>query len=641
MRLFIAEKPSLARAIAQALPLPQRRYRDHIQCGDGTVVAWCAGHILEPVMPEQYDRKYARWALGDLPIVPVQWKLRASAPALLSGLKMLLRGATRVVHAGDPDREGQLLVDEVLDFLGYTGPVDRILINDTNPDAVRRQLAAIEPNAKYRSLGTAALARQRADWLYGINMTRLYTLLGRAAGYDKRVLSIGRVQTPLLGLIAARDAAIETFQPTAYYVVTAEVGTASGEMFSARWSPEGRPSEVDEEGRILRKEVALRIVEGTAGAKGHVVRSERAIKTEGPPLPYSLADLQIDAAGRLGLSAQAVLDACQALYETHRLTTYPRSDCSFLPEGHRANGEAVLAAVAGHLSELGCFANAADLSLRSRAWNDRKVTAHHAIIPTSSVGRAALSPTERAVYELVARRYVSQFLPPCDYAQIRLELEIGGERFVAAGRETIALGWRKAASGASPEEGETEGAPLPAPAEGDPVTVAEVLVSDKETQAPKHFTDASLMQAMVNIAAHVSDPRIKAILTEADGLGTPATRPGIIETLFERGYVWRRGKAIVATAIGRALVDSLPRAATTPDMTAEWEAAMRGIAEGSETMDRFLGRTAVELAVLVSEGKARRVLPPPPPSAAPPARLATEGGARRSRASSRLRRARG
>ena len=639
MRLFIAEKPSLARAIAQALPLPQRRYRDHIQCGDGTVVAWCAGHILEPVMPEQYDRKYARWALGDLPIVPVQWKLRASSPALLSGIKMLLRGATRVVHAGDPDREGQLLVDEVLDFLGYTGPVDRILINDTNPDAVRRQLAAIEPNARYRSLGTAALARQRADWLYGINMTRLYTLLGKAAGYQERVLSIGRVQTPLLGLIAARDVAIETFQPTAYYVVTAEVRTAAGEMFSARWLPAARPTEVDEEGRVLQKEVALRIVERCAGAKGRVVRSERENKSEGPPLPYSLADLQIDAANRLGLSAQAVLDACQALYETHRLTTYPRSDCSYLPEGHFRQSEAVLAAVAGNLPDLGGLANAADLSLRSRAWNDKKITAHHAIIPTGGVGRAALNPTERAIYDLIARRYVSQFLPPCDYARIRLELEIGGERFVATGREILALGWRKAVSGASPEEGETEGAPLPSPAEGDAVTVAGVLACDKETEAPKHFTDASLMQAMVNIAAHVSDPRIKAILAEADGLGRPATRPGIIETLFERGYVWRRGKAIVATAIGRALADSLPRAATTPDMTAEWEGAMRGIAEGRESMDGFLGRTAVELARLVADAKSRRVLPPPPPGQAAAAKSPAEGGAR-SRASGRPRRAR-
>jgi len=527
-------------------------------------------------------------------------------------------------------------VDEVLDFLGYVGPVDRLLINDTSPEAVRRQLAAIEPNTKYRALGTAALARQRADWLYGINMTRLYTVLGRAAGYEERVLSIGRVQTPLLGLIARRDAEIEAFQPAPYFVVSAKVRTAAGEVFAARWSPTSGAAESDQEERILHREVAQSLVERTAGVQGRVLRSEREIKSEGPPLPYSLADLQIDAADRLGLSAQAVLDACQSLYETHGLTTYPRSDCSYLPEAHLAQGGAVLAAVAGQMPELGAIANAADLSLRSRAWSDKKVTAHHAIIPTRSTSRTALGPAERAVYDLIARRYVSQFLPLCDYARIRLELEFGGERFVATGREILAIGWRQAVAGARGEHDERGGAPLPAPAESETVTLAEAVVLERQTQAPKHFTDASLMQAIVNIAAHVADPRVKVVLTESDGLGTPATRPSIIETLFERGYVWRRGKSIVATAVGRALVASLPEAATSPDMTAELEVAMRRVAEGGETMDAFLGRTTAAVASLVASAKSRRMVPPAPPSPSRPvkraARPSSHGAGRPQRA---------
>ena len=184
MRLFIAEKPSLARAIADALPAPHRRAKDSIACGDGNIVAWCAGHILQTAPPEAYSPDYKTWRLGDLPITPKEWKLEVSTPALLKSIRTLLKSATRVVHAGDPDREGQLLVDEVLHFLGYKGPVDRLLIRDLSPEAVRRQLGALEPNAKYRPLYESALARQRADWLYGMNMTRLYTLLGRAAGYD-------------------------------------------------------------------------------------------------------------------------------------------------------------------------------------------------------------------------------------------------------------------------------------------------------------------------------------------------------------------------------------------------------------------------------------------------------------------------
>ena len=638
MRLFLAEKPSLARAIAQALPPPHRPYRHQIECGAGNVVAWCAGHILEPVMPEEYDPKYARWAIEDLPIVPRAWKLRPSAPDLLSAIRALLRGAARVVHAGDPDREGQLLVDEVLDFLGYEGPVDRILVRDTNPDAVRRELAAIEPNGKYRPLGTAALARQRADWLYGLNMTRLYSLLGRAAGYDRRVLSIGRVQTPLLGLIARRDAAIESFLPAPYYVVSAAVRASEGGTFSARWSPEAQPPPAfDAEGRLVREEMALAVVARATGAEARVTRVARETKTEPPPLPYSLADLQIDAARRLGLSAEAVLQTCQALYETHRVATYPRSDCAYLPEGHLADAQGVLAAIGETAPGLAGLIAEADTSRRSRAWNDPKVTAHHAIVPTRTPAARALGPTERAVYNLIARRYVSQFFVPYEYAVTRIELDAAGERFVATGRETLALGWRKAAPGTADEGGERAGAPLPALNAAETVTLTEVRSSRKESEAPKPFTDATLMHAMVHVAAHVSDPRVKAILTEADGLGTPATRPSIIETLFERGYIARRGKAIVSTAIGRALVASLPESATTPDRTAEWEAAMRRIADGTETMESFLARTAGELVALVTEAKSRRVLPPPPPAAEPsPTR-----GAHRPRASNRSRPARG
>src|SRR5579859_6871247 len=200
MRLFIAEKPSLARAIADVLPGPHKRAPSHIECGDGNTVAWCAGHILQTAPPEAYSPEYKTWKLEHLPISPKEWKLEASTPALVKSLKGLLKHATRVVHAGDPDREGQLLVDEVLLYLGYEGPVDRILVSDLSPDAVKRALADLQPNGKFRGLSESALARQRADWLYGMNMTRLYTLLGRSAGHDG-VLSVGRVQTPLLGLI--------------------------------------------------------------------------------------------------------------------------------------------------------------------------------------------------------------------------------------------------------------------------------------------------------------------------------------------------------------------------------------------------------------------------------------------------------
>jgi DNA topoisomerase-3 len=415
-------------------------------------------------------------------------------------------------------------------------------------------------------------------------------------------------------------------------VVSAAIAAAAvpasapgGTTVQARWEPEGlAPPDVDEEGRVVCEEGAAAIAARVAraeGGLGRVVRTLREDKSEPPPLPYSLAELQIDAARRLGLTAKQVLDAGQALYETHRLTTYPRSDCSHLPEAQLADGEAVLLAVALQAPDLAALAESANLSLRSRAWNDAKVTAHHAIIPTRSDGstapQACLPPTERAVYELIARRYVAQFLPAHTFALTRLELDLAGERFVTTGRETLSAGWR-VAQGPSAERDRDEAEDAPGLAalhlrEGQEVTITACECARRETKPPKPFTDATLLAAMVNVAAHVSDARVKAILSEVDGLGTPATRPAILETLFERGYLERRGRSIVSTSIGRVLIASLPAVATTPDMTAEWEAAMRDIAEGRLTMDAFLARITLQLGRLIEEGKARRVLPPPPP----------------------------
>ena len=474
---------------------------------------------------------------------------------------------------------------------------------------MRRQLDAIEPNAKYRPLGVAALARQRADWLYGINMTRLYTLRGKAAGHAG-VLSIGRVQTPVLGLVVARDRAIEEFKTTPYYVVTGDALTAAGDKFPVRFQLEAATENPDDERRITKKDVADAIVQRCAGAQGRVVVAVREEKNEPPPLPYSLADLQIDAARRLGLSAKAVLDGCQTLYETHRLTTYPRSDCSYLPQGHLAESRTVLAAIVRHVPDLAGIAGEVDHSLRSRAWNDAKVTAHHAIIPTTNTSASALSPTERALYDLIARRYVCQFLPEHAYATTRVQINVAGGDFVATGREVRAPGWRKIVSPSPSEERKPGESALPALKEGDVVTMSNVVASPKETKPPKPFTDASLMQAMVNVASFVTDARIKTILKEADGLGTPATRPNIVETLFERGYLERKGRAIVSTAVGRALIASLPGVAIATEMTAEWEVAMREIAEGPLTLDVFLDRITRKLLDLVVEGKKAAFQPP-------------------------------
>jgi DNA topoisomerase-3 len=612
MRLIIAEKPSLARAIADVLASPQQRKGDYIECGGGDVVAWCAGHILEMAEPEDYDPAYSTWRLEDLPMSPQDWKLNASAPGLVKTLKGLLAEATSVVHAGDPDREGQLLVDEVLHHLNYRGPVQRVLINDLSPGAVRKALAALQPNATFRPLYEAALGRQRADWLYGMNMSRLYTLLADAGGFDG-VLSVGRVQTPVLGLVVRRDLAIEGFTAKPYWVVEAEVESALG-GFTATWIP-GAQAEgaLDEEGRLVDRSKAEAVQARVQGQPGAVTKSSSVRKAEPPPLPYSLADLQIDAGKRLGFTAARVLELSQALYETHQLTTYPRSDCSYLPEGQLAEAPVVLQAVAAALPQLGSLVAKADLGLRSRAWNDQKISAHHAIIPTSRRSAATLNDDERALFDLIARRYVAQFFPAHEFKQLELELELAGEKFRATGRAPIAPGWKEVLRTVSEEseEGSSEtaaAAPVPPLELGARVTATSVKVADRKTQPPKAFTDASLMQAMVQVSRYVESPKVKELLRELDGIGTPATRASFIEALLKRKFLKREGKQLRSTATGRSLIAALPVSASTPDMTALWELALRRVHDRQMTLEDFLRGVNGQIRELVARGRAQGAL---------------------------------
>jgi DNA topoisomerase-3 len=613
MRLIIAEKPSLARAIADVLPPPHRRQDGYIECG-GDVVTWCAGHILELADADEYAPEYRTWSMDHLPITPATWKHVPKAADLLKTIKKLLRQADRVVHAGDPDREGQLLVDEVLEYFEYRGPVDRLLVSDLNPPAVRRALAEIKSNDNFRALSLAARGRQRADWLYGINLTRLYTLLGRAGGYDG-VLSVGRVQTPLLGIVVRRDLEIEHFKPTPYFVITADLATDNCSC-SATWIPgDAVAPHLDVEGRLVSRDVAAAVERRTTGVAGVVTKCTHEKKSEAPPLPYSLADLQIDAGRRMGLGPKQVLDACQALYETHRLTTYPRSDCAYLPEAHLEHAAEVIAAVTANLPSLGSAAAAAHVQLRSRAWDDRKITAHHAIIPTPlRRPDAALNDAERGIYDLICRRYLAQFYPGFEFNQSVLDVLIADERFTARGRQPLRPGWRALYTSNPTPDGDDdqdiadEQAILPLVEEGARVSATSVSVVDKQTSPPKRFTEASLVQAMTGVARFVSDPKVKKLLQETDGIGTPATQAGIIETLFERGFVEKRRRQIVSTPIARLLVQALPAVATTPDLTAYWEAAMRKIADGQMPLDAFLAGVRKQLTELVSAGRSLGVL---------------------------------
>jgi len=611
MKLYIAEKPSLGRAIAAVLPGTHQRGDGFIKTSNGDCVSWCIGHLLEQAEPHIYNPEYKSWRMQHLPIVPEDWKLQPKKESKnqLSVLRKLVKEADELVHAGDPDREGQLLVDQLIDYLKVSArrraSIQRLLINDLNPAAVQRALAKLDLNKNFAALSASALARSRADWLYGINMTRAYTIQGRKVGYDG-VLSVGRVQTPVLGLVVRRCEEIENFVSKPFYEVKAHLVTENDERFTANWRPsEACEPYMDDMRRVLVKKLAENVVERITDKPAEIKKYEKKNKKQAQPLPYSLSILQIDAARKYGLNAQAVLTACQALYERHKLITYPRSDCRYLPKGHYKEAAAILATIKNNDSGMAKIVDAADSSIKSPAWNDKKVTAHHAIIPTMrKVKTESLSKAEQQVYGLVALQYIAQFYPVHEYADTRVEIIIEGGLFVATAKTILKEGWQVLFRS---DKGKDKEKTLPPLKAGQPLHCERGELLEKNTTPPPYFTDATLLAAMTGISRFVSSADVRKILKETDGLGTEATRAGIIELLFRRGFLSRKGKQIHATEAGRGLIKALPEEATLPDMTAHWESTLNAISLRETNYADFMQPLQTQLHKLISNSSSGSV----------------------------------
>lgn len=631
MILYIAEKPSLGRAIADVLPKPHKKGDGFIQAANGDCVSWCVGHLLEQAQPDAYNPEYKSWKFEHLPIVPDKWQLKpkAATRSQLSVLKKLVKQANTLVNAGDPDREGQLLVDEVIAYLGVTGDklhqTQRLLVSDLNPQAVKRALTQLRSNREFIPLSTSALARSRADWLYGMNMTRAYTIQGKKVGYQG-VLSVGRVQTPLLGLVVRRDEEIAHFQSKPFYEVLAHLATEKQETFSAKWQPsEACLPYMDEEGRVLARGLAQNVVNRISDKPALVTQLASKDKKQYPPLPYSLSALQIDAAKRFGMSAKDVLDTCQSLYERHKLITYPRSDSRYLPVEQHSLAPVVLRAVSQGAGELLQGANAPDPKLKSKAWDDKKVDAHHAIVPTEKTANlSSLSLREKQLYLHIARQYLAQFYPAYCYSETTVQVTIEGGLFNTKARQDQSLGWKQLFARQEPNGSKASGNQSTEESTGKddeendefigqlpPLKLGQVLhctrgeLLEKNTQPPKAFTDATLLSAMTGISRYVTDPEVRKILKETDGLGTEATRAGIIELLFKRGFLQRLGKSIVSTDVGKGLINSLPASATTPDMTALWEVSLNGICHKETSYQAFMQPLLGILSTLIQNAGAQ------------------------------------
>jgi len=619
MQLYLCEKPSQARDIAKVLGA--NRPGDGCLQGAGVTVTWCIGHLLETAPPDAYDPRYKRWVLADLPIVPERWKMlvKPKTASQFKAVKRLLGECRELVIATDADREGEMIARELVEHCRYRGPIRRLWLSALDDASIRKALAALKPGAETFNLYHAALGRSRADWLIGMNMSRLFTLLGRQSGY-RGVLPVGRVQTPTLALVVRRDREIAAFVPKPFWQVNALI-SAGGLTFPAQWVP--AKVYTDEEKRCVHPNIAQQVAQLCRQA-GHAVVTECDTKREknAAPLAFSLGSLQ-QACGRMwDMSPQLVLDTAQSLYEKHKATTYPRTDCGYLPASMREEISGVLDAISRTDPECAPVLERLDRTFVSRIWNDKKITAHHGIIPTRNAFQlSALTETERNVYMLIRRNYLAQFLPLHESDFTRLQFDIGGQLFRAIGRTEVIKGWKVLFEKAGDDEVQDDdgaGVALPPLAKNDRVTVTGAEVIQQMTRPPAHYTFATLIGAMMNAAAFVTDVALRKVLKDNAGLGTEATRAGIVEQLLNRHFIVRKGSKIMATELGADVIDALPPQLTEPGMTALWEQALDEVAAGRMSLDDFLQRQAGWTRNLVSQGTQQQVRIRVPPTPACP-----------------------
>ncbi|MGH8374396.1 MAG: DNA topoisomerase 3, partial [Pseudomonas sp.] len=462
MRLYLCEKPSQAKDIAAVLGA--RRRGDGCWLGTDVTVTWCIGHLLETAPPDAYDARYKRWVLADLPIIPEKWKMtvKPRTASQYKAVKRLLGEASELIIATDADREGEMIARELVEHCRYRGPIRRLWLSALDDASIRKALAALKPGNETFSLYHSALGRSRADWLIGMNMSRLFTLLGRQSGYQG-VLPVGRVQTPTLRLVVDRDRSIADFVPVPYWAIDVQL-LHNDTAFTAQWR--AASDLCDDQDRCLNQALAQQAataMRGAASARVIKLRTERM--REVAPLLFDLGTLQEVCSKKLGLGAQETLDIAQALYETYKVITYPRSDCGYLPLSQHSEAPAILAALRQADPALNALHDHLDPQRRSRAWNDAKVSAHHGIIPTAAAKNLdKLAGKQRAVYTLIRARYLAQFLPNHEYDRTQADFDCASEALRAVGKQIIEPGWKRALPEAlAPAKGREAPAPQTLP----------------------------------------------------------------------------------------------------------------------------------------------------------------------------------
>ena len=600
-RLFIAEKPSVGKAIAEALG-KTKSDKGFCETKSGDIVTWCFGHLMELATPDVYlpddvpttSKGSKIWREQDLPIVPEKWKIivKTDCKAQFTVIKKLAQKASvkTIVNCGDPDREGQLLVDEVLSFIGNKKPVLRYWASAVDSASVKKALSSLESNDKYAGMRYAALGRSHADWLIGMNATRAFTLASRRSG-NGSLLSVGRVQTPTLNLVATRDNEIKNFKPQTYYVFK---GNFKGEnkTFTATLQFSENQQGLDSEKRLVDVNAARVLQQKVSECKKAKVTSfETKKKEKYAPLVYSLASIQAEANAKYGYSAEQILNICQALYEKYKLTTYPRSDCEYLPTVQHADAARVLKSLSSFHPELKSLIAKADPKLKSKVWNDSKITAHHGIIPTQQIGNLSeLKDDEKKVYMLIVKRYLTQFFPPAKLLATNIKLDVSGEVFACSGSVIVDSGYLAVYGGeeeTTDDNDKEDSQSLPKLSVGEIVDVLNIAAVTAQTKPPASFTEGTLIKAMQNIYNFVPDGPFKKVLKDGDGIGTSATRASIIAELKKKGFLELKGKKIKATPVGIKLLSELPDLCKNPVLTAMFESQLKLVESGKITYKQF------------------------------------------------------
>ena len=591
MRLFIAEKPDLAKAIGASLDGTQKKGDGYFIKGND-VVTWAFGHILELYKPEDYDESLRRWDFAALPIKIDEFKYKP-----IEGSKKQLKiicalinsdKITQIINCGDADEEGQILIDEILSYSGTGKKIYRLMLQDLTEKGIRAQLKNIRPNSDFKGLSECGFSRAQADWLVGINLTRAYTKIAQEKGYND-VLSVGRVQTPILGLIVNRDVEHENHKASFYYTISAAVSTQGLTI----------PMRYKSDEKIIDESFANAIGAKVRNKNGLITKATHETRNEFPPLPYNLLLLQADCSKKFGYKPDKTLQITQSLREKHKAITYNRSDCQYLPENLFEQCSEILNYVGQNLPSLAQLTNGADPGIKSSAFNDKNITAHYAIIPTATKV-TNLSLEEQNVYELIAKRFTAIFYPPQEFIQTDLEATVDGEKFIASAKKVIKQGYKtvfdkdEADDEIKPEE--EVAMDLTALEQGREAICKEVKISKQQTRPKPYYTMATLLKDLTAVSKYVKDERIKKLLQEKDkdkkgengGIGTPATRSEHIKKLFDRGFVAEKSKNIVSTELGRNFFALAPQILTKPDMTALWFEEQKEIVSGRRSREEFL-----------------------------------------------------